>query len=111
MVEVRGQRPPYESDLPGGNRSPFRTNDSMAHTFKSVGFIGLGLMGMPMLENLIKKLPDTTRFFVYDVSAATTDSICSRYGARVKACENARDVADQAVCKARLAYTRWHGDG
>jgi len=81
-------------------------DEGAAMIFRSVGFIGLGLMGFPMLENLIQKLPDTTHFFVYDVSAAAVESMCSKYGSHVKACENAKDVADQAVCKAPGACVR-----
>ncbi|KKY20210.1 putative 3-hydroxyisobutyrate mitochondrial precursor [Diplodia seriata] len=69
----------------------------MASSFDSIGFIGLGVMGLPMLENLIKKLPDGTKYYVYDVSTSAMDTLCAQYPEKVHACANSREVADKSV--------------
>ncbi|KAL1642719.1 hypothetical protein SLS58_005223 [Diplodia intermedia] len=68
----------------------------MASSFDSIGFIGLGVMGLPMLENLIKKLPDGTKYYVYDVSTSAMDTLCAQYPEKVHACANSREVADKS---------------
>lgn len=67
-------------------------------TFSTVGFIGLGTMGYPMCENLIQKLPSSTRFFVYDVSQPSVDRLRTAHGQRVSPCASSKGVADNAVC-------------
>jgi 3-hydroxyisobutyrate dehydrogenase len=63
----------------------------------SVGFIGLGLMGKPMVENLAKKLPSGTCINVHDVLAAAVDELCSSYPERVFRCGSAKEVTEQSV--------------
>lgn len=70
---------------------------SMAPSFDSIGFIGLGIMGFPMLENLIQKLPNDMRYYVYDVSTPAMDAFCAQHPTKVHACANAREVADKSV--------------
>lgn len=62
-----------------------------------VGFVGLGAMGMPMVENLAKKLPDKARIFVHDVEQDLVNSVVSQYPGRFVACSNARSVAEASV--------------
>lgn len=69
----------------------------MAPSFDSIGFIGLGNMGFPMLENLIQKLSDDTKYYVYDVSTSAMDTLCAQYPEKVHACANSREVADKSV--------------
>ncbi|KAI7345254.1 hypothetical protein KC354_g14833 [Hortaea werneckii] len=38
----------------------------MAALPKNIGWIGLGLMGLPMARNLLKKMDEDTQFFVFD---------------------------------------------
>lgn len=64
---------------------------------KSIGFIGLGLMGVPMLGNLIKKSGSSTRFFVFDVDEDSVGRLCDEYSGLVERGQNARDVAEKAV--------------
>lgn len=63
----------------------------------SVGFIGLGLMGKPMVQNLAKKLPSGTRIHVHDVVTAAIDELCNSYPDKVFRCENAKEVTEQSV--------------
>ena len=45
----------------------------MADLPKSIGWIGLGLMGYPMATNLIKKMDKDTHFYIYDVVQESVD--------------------------------------
>jgi len=69
----------------------------MADTFKSVGFIGLGAMGMPMLTNLARKLPDSARIFVHDVSSPLVSEAARKHPGRVVTCRDAKEVASRSV--------------
>ncbi|KAK3043941.1 hypothetical protein LTS18_002598, partial [Coniosporium uncinatum] len=60
------------------------------------GFIGLGLMGLPMIRNLIKKTDDHTKFFVYDVSESAVQELCEEQKGRVTGCKNSKEVAENS---------------
>jgi 3-hydroxyisobutyrate dehydrogenase len=69
----------------------------MATLPDNVGWIGLGIMGMPMARNLLAKMKDSTQFYVYDVVQESIDQLV-RYGqGRVHACSSSKDVADNSV--------------
>ncbi|TID14301.1 3-hydroxyisobutyrate dehydrogenase [Venturia nashicola] len=68
----------------------------MADRIGKIGFIGLGLMGIPMVQNLIKKTPETTQFFVYDVVDDVLEKFCDEHPTRAKAVKSSREVAEQA---------------
>ena len=70
----------------------------MADEISRIGFIGLGLMGLPMVENLIKKTLDTTKFFVYDVVEEAVKKFCDEHSTRATAMKSSREVAEEAVC-------------
>lgn len=70
----------------------------MADEIKNIGFIGLGLMGLPMVQNLIKKTPESTKFFVYDVVEDVLKKLCDEHSTRAKAMKSSREVAEKAVC-------------
>jgi len=70
----------------------------MADGISKIGFIGLGLMGLPMVQNLIKKTPETTKFFVYDVVEDTLKKFCDEHSTRATAMKSSREVAEAAVC-------------
>lgn len=65
--------------------------------FKTLGFIGLGAMGKPMLEHLINKLPQESRIWVYDVVENVVDDICAAFPEKVSKAKSAKQVAQQAV--------------
>ncbi|KAI7162503.1 hypothetical protein KC343_g10164, partial [Hortaea werneckii] len=46
----------------------------MATLPKNIGWIGLGLMGLPMARNLLKEMDDDTQFFVFDVVQESIDA-------------------------------------
>jgi 3-hydroxyisobutyrate dehydrogenase len=71
----------------------------MAETadFRTLGFIGLGAMGRPMLVHLANKLPPEARIFVFDVVEQVVDDLCNQFPNRVLKATSARDVADHAV--------------
>jgi len=66
---------------------------------KNVGWIGLGIMGIPMATNLLKKMSFETNFFVYDVVQKNVDDfVNSEYAkGRVTACGSSKEVADKSV--------------
>ncbi|KAF1358575.1 hypothetical protein EJ07DRAFT_124259 [Lizonia empirigonia] len=65
-------------------------------SFQTLGFIGLGAMGKPMLEHLANKLPKESRIWVYDVVEQVVDEICAAYPDRVFKGRSAKDVAQHA---------------
>ena len=64
---------------------------------KNVGWIGLGIMGMPMVRNLLAKMKDDTQFYVYDVVQESIDQLVQDGQGRVHACSSSKDVADNSV--------------
>lgn len=64
---------------------------------KSVGFVGLGAMGMWMAIHLAEKLPSTTTIFVFDVVTPLMNELFAKYPEKVVRCINPRDVAEQSV--------------
>jgi 3-hydroxyisobutyrate dehydrogenase len=69
---------------------------------KSIGWVGLGLMGYPMATNLLKKLDNTTQFYVFDVAKDLVDRFVNDGEGRVYACQSSKEVADKSVCHAFL---------
>jgi 3-hydroxyisobutyrate dehydrogenase-like beta-hydroxyacid dehydrogenase len=65
--------------------------------FKTLGFIGLGAMGKPMLTHLANKLPAESQIFVFDVVEAVVDEVVSQFPDRVFKASSARNVAEQVV--------------
>jgi 3-hydroxyisobutyrate dehydrogenase-like beta-hydroxyacid dehydrogenase len=71
-------------------------------TFNTVGFIGLGAMGKPMLEHLAKKLPEESRLWVYDVVEQVLDEVCAAFPDRVFRGTSAAEVAQRSVCRTAI---------
>ena len=69
----------------------------MAALPKKVGWIGLGIMGMPMVRNLLAKMETDSQFYVYDVVQDSIDDLVKDGQGRVHACSSAKDVADNSV--------------
>jgi 3-hydroxyisobutyrate dehydrogenase-like beta-hydroxyacid dehydrogenase len=81
----------------------------MASPYSAVGFIGLGTMGIPMVENLTKKLPSSTKIYVYDVSEQALKKIEAENKGKVHACSNSKEVAENSVCTSsasKFSFTR-----
>jgi 3-hydroxyisobutyrate dehydrogenase len=70
---------------------------SESSEFRTLGFIGLGAMGKPMLLHLANKLPSESKLFVFDVVEQVVDDVCSQYPERVYKASSAKDVAEQVV--------------
>ena len=74
-------------------------------TDRSIGFIGLGAMGNPMLQNLVSKLPLTSTVFVHDVDDQAVDEVIKWSIGRLGFSEsrsfckadNAKDLAEECV--------------
>lgn len=72
--------------------------------FKTLGFIGLGAMGKPMLEHLANKLPKESRIWVYDVVEQVVDEVCAAFPNRVLKGMSAADVAQHVVCASYTGF-------
>lgn len=74
----------------------------------NVGWIGLGLMGLPMATNLLKKMDPETKFYVYDVAQESIDKFVNFKEAkgRVEACNSSKEVADKSVCQSIYTLSR-----
>jgi 3-hydroxyisobutyrate dehydrogenase-like beta-hydroxyacid dehydrogenase len=70
-----------------------------SHSFKKLGFIGLGAMGKPMVSHLANKLPSDSRIWVYDVVEKVVDELCAEFPERIIKGANAKDVAQQVVSR------------
>lgn len=69
----------------------------MADLPKTVGWIGLGLMGYPMAHNLVKKMSRDTQFYVYDVVQENVDKFVQDSEGTAHACTSSKEVADKSV--------------
>ena len=65
---------------------------------KNIGWIGLGLMGLPMSINLLKKTSPETKLYVYDISKESINKLVEQGNGRVEACGSSKEVADKSVC-------------
>lgn len=60
---------------------------------QTYGFIGLGLMGMPMCKNIVSKLPTDRQVRVFDVNPQAMDTLSEEYPERIIKCSSPADVA------------------
>lgn len=70
--------------------------------YTTLGFVGLGAMGRPMVDRLAKKLPEETKIFIFDVVEKILDEVCAEFPEKVSKCADAREVADKSVLYALL---------
>ncbi|KAK6072215.1 3-hydroxyisobutyrate dehydrogenase [Seiridium cupressi] len=62
---------------------------------KAVGFIGLGIMGLPMAKNLSQKLPSNTKLYVFDVVEDAMKNLeAAAANDRVVSCKSAAEVTN-----------------
>ncbi|CAM1509708.1 Fc.00g000430.m01.CDS01 [Cosmosporella sp. VM-42] len=64
----------------------------------SVGFIGLGVMGKPMVLNLARNLPSGSHIFIHDVVPTVVEELCNALPDTVVACFNAKEVVSKTDC-------------
>ena len=65
-----------------------------------VGFIGLGAMGYPMVQNLVKKLSASWKIMIFDIVADALHKIQLEAGEKVVICNSSKEVAEQSVGQA-----------
>jgi 3-hydroxyisobutyrate dehydrogenase len=70
----------------------------MAALPKKIGWIGLGIMGLPMVRNMLAKMENDTQFYIYDVIQKSIDEFVQDGQGRVHACSSSKEVADDSVC-------------
>ena len=66
-------------------------------SFQTIGFIGLGAMGKPMLTHLANKLPASSEIWVYDVVESVVDEVCAQFPDKVHKAVSSADVAGHSV--------------
>ncbi|KAJ5974531.1 hypothetical protein N7481_011741 [Penicillium waksmanii] len=62
----------------------------------SIGFIGLGAMGMWMAVHLAEKLPESTKLQVYDIVPALVEDLYSKYPHKITKASSPKDVAGKS---------------
>jgi 3-hydroxyisobutyrate dehydrogenase len=62
----------------------------------SYGFVGLGLMGLPMCKNLAKKIPSGNRIRVFDLNEAAINELSQEYPDVIVKCSSAAEVSEGA---------------
>jgi UDP-N-acetyl-D-mannosaminuronate dehydrogenase len=72
-------------------------SSSVVNLPQNIGWIGLGLMGLPMATNLLKKMDKDTTFYVFDVVEESVKKLVEAGEGRVKACESSKEVTDKSV--------------
>lgn len=87
-------------------KSSVMASSSISGLPQNIGWIGLGLMGLPMAKNLVKKMDKQTTFYVFDVVEESIKKLVEAGEGRVKACGNSKEVADKSVCEQLLALDR-----
>lgn len=64
---------------------------------KSIGFIGLGVMGLRMVERLTKLTERDVVIYVFDVNTEVTRVLAEQHPGRVVVQQNSREVAASSV--------------
>lgn len=64
----------------------------------SLGFIGLGAMGLPMASNLVTKVAKGSQTYVYDISESSMKKFAHQAkDAVITGCKSPREVSQKAV--------------
>jgi 3-hydroxyisobutyrate dehydrogenase-like beta-hydroxyacid dehydrogenase len=63
----------------------------------SIGFIGLGAMGKPMVFNLARSLAPGAHIHVYDVLPAAMEDVLAVFPDTIVKCSSAKEVTEQTV--------------
>lgn len=63
----------------------------------SLGFIGLGVMGYPMVLNLVKKVNLIDKLHVYDISNQDLAKLEAEAPEKVDVCASALEVTEKSV--------------
>ncbi|KAI3391891.1 hypothetical protein diail_6631, partial [Diaporthe ilicicola] len=69
----------------------------MANEPINVGFIGLGIMGFAMAVNLVKKLPQGSKLYVYDVSADAVNRFVAEHPNSAVAAGSAKEATQNST--------------
>ena len=65
---------------------------------QQLGFVGLGIMGMPMASNIISKSPSGSTLYIYDIYSDIMRKFALVHGRCVVVCESPKEVSTKAVC-------------
>jgi 3-hydroxyisobutyrate dehydrogenase-like beta-hydroxyacid dehydrogenase len=68
-----------------------------AQPLSSVGFIGLGAMGLPMAKRICQRLTGGVQLFAFDIVSANVDQLVDSHKDTVVRCNSVREVAEKSV--------------
>ena len=98
LIRMFGYEHGHDTTLPTTHHK--RNNMASSTTSNlppNIGWIGLGLMGLPMATNLLNKMDKSTTFYVFDVMDESVKKFVEAGEGRVKACASSKFVADKSV--------------
>ncbi len=68
-----------------------------AQSVSSVGFIGLGAMGLPMAKRICQGFTGGVQLFAFDILSANVDQLVNDHEDTVIRCNSVREVAEKSV--------------
>ena len=68
----------------------------VAKKSQTIGFIGLGAMGLPMAQNVARKSP-LEELIVFDLNTQAVEQLLAEFPTKTDKGSNARDVITRAV--------------
>lgn len=74
----------------------FYTQNNMAD-YSSIGFIGLGAMGAPMVGHLANKLSPEISIHIFDVVQSIVEELVNQFPNSIYAEKTSKDVAEKSV--------------
>lgn len=69
------------------------------------GFIGIGVMGWPMAQNLRKKMPKNNNLIICELNKPRRDKFVAETEGLIKVAESPKEVAELAVSSMGLSYS------
>jgi 3-hydroxyisobutyrate dehydrogenase len=70
------------------------TDGAFVLTNTAYGFIGIGVMGWPMAQNLRKKLPKSCILIICELNKPRRDKFAAETEGLIKAAESPKEVAE-----------------
>ena len=88
----------HRTEHPNQQTTVKMSSTNRASLPESLGFIGLGAMGKPMVINLANEIPLGSRIHVHDVVTAAMDELQELFPEKIIKCASAREVTEKSVC-------------
>ncbi|KAK4216952.1 NAD binding domain of 6-phosphogluconate dehydrogenase-domain-containing protein [Rhypophila decipiens] len=69
---------------------------SLFNQYFSLGFIGLGAMGKPMVTNLVLAVEPGAQVYVHDIATSVVEDLVGAHSGTIVGCASAKEVAEKA---------------